>query len=469
MLPVRKNGTYEAEITDLNAEGEGIGRVEGFTVFVPGALPGERIRLLCLKVAKSYAIGKLQAVLRPSPDRVEPPCPYAPRCGGCAFMCLSYPAQLRRKRQMVADALARIGGLREVRVEPVLGMADPFRYRNKAQYPAGPEGLGFYARRSHRVIPVANCLIQHPLNDRVLAAVGEWMHAYRVPAYDETTGTGLLRHGMARVSFSRGEVLAVEQGELNRSIALRGSDEIALLARDVDRMRRALLGQIENERAAWEANRELITAMSHDIRTPLTSLLGYLDIIDHGNYRDAEQLRQYVSVSRDKALQLKELSDKLFQYFLLYGNRPMPLNWQTLGAAMLLEQLLGERALYLRSHGFYVEEDFGVGDCQIATDTAQLCRLFDNLFSNIEKYADPAAPVSIVCGVLTGRLRVRLGNAIRRLEDPVESTRVGLKTCEKIAQQLGGSLEYGAKGNYFSVAVIFPIVGAQRQGKDETN
>lgn len=209
MLPVRKNGTYEAEITDLNAEGEGIGRVEGFTVFVPGALPGERIRLLCLKVAKSYAIGKLQAVLRPSPDRVEPPCPYAPRCGGCAFMCLSYPAQLRRKRQMVADALARIGGLREVRVEPVLGMADPFRYRNKAQYPAGPEGLGFYARRSHRVIPVANCLIQHPLNDRVLAAVGEWMHAYRVPAYDETTGMGLLRHGMARVSFSRGEVLAV--------------------------------------------------------------------------------------------------------------------------------------------------------------------------------------------------------------------------------------------------------------------
>ncbi len=277
------------------------------------------------------------------------------------------------------------------------------------------------------------------------------------------------RRIIRRINRLSREVLAVEQGELNRSIALRGSDEIALLARDVDRMRRALLGQIENERAAWEANRELITAMSHDIRTPLTSLLGYLDIIDHGNYRDAEQLRQYVSVSRDKALQLKELSDKLFQYFLLYGNRPMPLNWQTLGAAMLLEQLLGERALYLRSHGFYVEEDFGVGDCQIATDTAQLCRLFDNLFSNIEKYADPAAPVSIVCGVLTGRLRVRLGNAIRRLEDPVESTRVGLKTCEKIAQQLGGSLEYGAKGNYFSVAVIFPIVGAQRQGKDETN
>lgn len=208
MIPVAKNKTYTAVITDLNGEGEGIGRVEGFTVFIPGALPEEEVTFLCIKVAKNYAIGKLMSIGKPSPHRVKSPCPYAVKCGGCAYMALDYPAQLAIKRSGVENVLRRIGGT-DVEVLPPLGMEDPTHYRNKAQFPAGAEGLGFFARRSHRVIPVENCLIQHPRINDVLAAVDRWAKACNVPVYDEVTGKGLLRHAMARVAPASGQVMAV--------------------------------------------------------------------------------------------------------------------------------------------------------------------------------------------------------------------------------------------------------------------
>ena len=163
-LPVEKNEELELTIDSVTLEGAGVGRVDGFAVFVPGALTGERVRIHIIKTTASYAVGKLLEVMEPSPHRMEPLCPVYARCGGCAFGHVTYEEELRIKERQVADALMRLGGLKEVPMRPILGMDLPQRYRNKGAFPygmteAGP-AFGFYAPRSHRLAPVDDCLIE---------------------------------------------------------------------------------------------------------------------------------------------------------------------------------------------------------------------------------------------------------------------------------------------------------------------
>nr|WP_159888498.1 23S rRNA (uracil(1939)-C(5))-methyltransferase RlmD [Paenibacillus puerhi] len=240
-LPVVKNEEYIADIVGLGHEGEGVGRVNGYTLFVQGALPGEKVRVKVLKLKKQYGYAKLLGIVEASPDRVDAPCPIYSQCGGCQLQHLSYDAQLRWKRQLVVDNLERIGkltvagseaveeaganagtegqprGHAGIVVHPTLGMSEPWRYRNKAQVPigyGGPEiegGLvaGFYAQGSHRIIDMEACMIQHEQNDDVVRAVKQAAGSLGIRAYNEETGRGLLRHVVARYGFHTGEIMVV--------------------------------------------------------------------------------------------------------------------------------------------------------------------------------------------------------------------------------------------------------------------
>ncbi|MEL7610318.1 MAG: 23S rRNA (uracil(1939)-C(5))-methyltransferase RlmD [Bacillota bacterium] len=209
--PVTKNQQVELEISALASEGQGIGRVEGYAVFVAGALPGERVLALIIKATSSYAVGKLLHVLMPAKERVEPRCTAFGKCGGCSLQHLDYAAQLQSKRAVVRDALERIGGFTGIDVLPVIGMADPWEYRNKGAFPfASVDGCvqaGFFAPRSHRLIPLERCDIEQPAIMEAVLAIADWANEQGIAAYDEETGRGSLRHAVVRTTRA-GDVMA---------------------------------------------------------------------------------------------------------------------------------------------------------------------------------------------------------------------------------------------------------------------
>jgi 23S rRNA (uracil1939-C5)-methyltransferase len=212
-IPVEKNQEIDLNIEGLTHEGDGVGRYEGFTLFVPQALPGERIKAKVLKIKKSYGYAKLLEIIDSSPNRIEPPCPIYHKCGGCSLQHMTYDEQLRQKKKIVVENLRRIGKIEHATVHDTLGMEDPWRYRNKAQVPIGEEeaGLigGFYASRTHQIIDMEACLIQHEKNDEIVRLVKQIATSLGIRAYNETTGKGLLRHVVAKVGFKTGDLMLV--------------------------------------------------------------------------------------------------------------------------------------------------------------------------------------------------------------------------------------------------------------------
>ena len=211
--PVQLGRTYTFPITGLGHSGEGVGRMDGFTVFVQYALPGEVVMARIEEVRTNFARGRLIGIENTNPQRVSPACPIYEDCGGCQLQHLSYEGQLAEKYLTVQDAIRRIGKLSDVAIKPVLGMKDPWRYRNKSQFPVGKkEGdliAGCFAARTHEIVPTDSCLIQHTMNDRLLAVVREIASDIGIEAYDEKTGRGTLRHIMGRFGTASGEVMAV--------------------------------------------------------------------------------------------------------------------------------------------------------------------------------------------------------------------------------------------------------------------
>ena len=206
MERLRQGGIYSGTVEGYTSEGQGVVRLDGAVVFVPGTIRGEEIDLRITKVMKTAAAGEAVKIRTPSPERTMPECPQFGRCGGCQFQHMSYQEELWAKRRRVEDALRRLGGS-DVPIEGILGAKAPLHYRNKSQYPVGTDGsIGFYQLRSHRVVPVRRCLIQSELSDATAEAVGAWMRRYKVAPYDEITGKGLLRHIYVRVN-RKGESL----------------------------------------------------------------------------------------------------------------------------------------------------------------------------------------------------------------------------------------------------------------------
>lgn len=209
---MQKNEIYETVITGMTDEGDGVGRVEKMAVFVPYTLVGERVRILIVKVLKHYAYGKLLEVLSPSVHRVKAECPYFYQCGGCQLWHMDLEAELEYKKHKVEDCLNRIGGIC-VPVQPVVMAGDQKRYRNKAQFPVTPEGIGFYRRNSHTVIPIEDCLIQGEWNQNIVSAVKVWMQEENISPYDEKMQKGFLRHIYTRAGNNGILVTLVTNGE----------------------------------------------------------------------------------------------------------------------------------------------------------------------------------------------------------------------------------------------------------------
>ena len=211
-MEYRKNDIVTLEIVDCGTDGEGIGKADGFTVFVKDAVIGDIVTAKIMKAKKNYGYGRLMEILKPSPYRVEPVCPSARQCGGCQLQAVSYEEQKVFKEKKLRGHLERIGGFRDLPMEPMIGMDEPYHYRNKAQFPVGrnKEGriiTGFYAGRTHAIIENRDCALGIPQNKEILDIVIAHMEKYGIAPYDEMTGKGLVRHIFVRYGFFTGELM----------------------------------------------------------------------------------------------------------------------------------------------------------------------------------------------------------------------------------------------------------------------
>ncbi|MFT8319002.1 MAG: 23S rRNA (uracil(1939)-C(5))-methyltransferase RlmD [Sporolactobacillus sp.] len=212
-LPVVKNDKISVTFTDLTQEGSAVAKVDGYTLFVPGGLPGEKALVQVIKTTKGYGYGRLLELTQTSASRVEPPCPIFDSCGGCSIQHIAPNAQLDFKRTMVANALQRIGGLTTINVASTLGMKNPWTYRNKIQVPVALEkgqfAFGFYRKRSHMIVNMDHCLITEPLIDEIVQTVRQIAEEKGIQPYDEARHRGSLRHVMARIGKNTDEVMVV--------------------------------------------------------------------------------------------------------------------------------------------------------------------------------------------------------------------------------------------------------------------
>lgn len=209
---MKKNDIVTVTIEDMSSEGLGVGRSNGLTLFVKDTIIGDIAEVKVMKMKKTYGFARLMRLIEPAADRIEPPCPAAKQCGGCQIQAMSYDAQLRFKESKVRNNLVRIGKFENPPMEPIIGMQEPFRYRNKAQFPIGMdrEGhliAGFYAGRTHAIIECRDCLLGMQVNEQILEQVLAHMERYHIAPYDERTGGGLVRHVMIRIGFATGQIM----------------------------------------------------------------------------------------------------------------------------------------------------------------------------------------------------------------------------------------------------------------------
>lgn len=242
-----------------------------------------------------------------------------------------------------------------------------------------------------------------------------------------------------KITFLSKEVWEVRNGNLQKTVSIRSNDEIGQLADDVNEMRLSIINHYEEAEKAWEANKELLTSISHDIRTPLTSLIGFSEMMDEET--DVDLIKEYARICREKAYQLKNLTDQMFRYFLVYGNAEMELHLETYGARTFFEQFLGEYAASLSISGYQVDFKNLEEDFTLETDVALLRRVFDNIFSNIKKYADKKQVIDIWVTMEKESLIIVLENVIDECLDVSESTHIGVKICRKVMETLGGQYE----------------------------
>ncbi len=215
-MEFKKNDYVTVTIEDIGHDGEGIGKVDGFTLFIKDAVIGDVVEAKIMKSKKHYAYARLEKVITPSPFRIEPKCALHKQCGGCQIQAMSYEKQLQFKEAKIRNNLIRIGGFApefvDTVMEPIVGMEEPFRYRNKAQYPIGTDKdgnpiAGFYAGRTHSIIANTDCSLGVEENKEILETILDYMKKNKVSAYDETTGKGLVRHVLIRKGFTSGELM----------------------------------------------------------------------------------------------------------------------------------------------------------------------------------------------------------------------------------------------------------------------
>ena len=246
-------------------------------------------------------------------------------------------------------------------------------------------------------------------------------------------------------------------GQLEYPVTIIGRDELGELASGIDQMRRSIIKHQEVESQMRSANSELITAMSHDLRTPLTSLLAYLEIIERKKYKDEQQMEELIHKSVGQTMRIKQMADKLFSYFLAYATEWETSELETVDADPLFHQILGDYAYALESNGMRVKTDFARTDVKIKINTELLQRALDNLYSNLLKYAAPKSLVQFSLKRQENDLLLSISNAVHSNREQSESTGIGLITCRRIIEYHGGSFTAEEIEQCFRVTISMPI------------
>lgn len=262
-----------------------------------------------------------------------------------------------------------------------------------------------------------------------------------------------VRKIIERIKRFESDVTIVSEIDMGYEIMDEGADEITRLSENVDRMRRRMLDHIKSEQEAREANNELITSISHDIRTPLTVLMGYIEMMKEHETEDAV-MQSYIAATENTALRLKQLSEDMFKYSLAFGDTNTMITMEEYDAFTLFEQLLSEHIVLMREMGYDVQTVHD-GDAMpdgsvVVTDAQNLMRIVDNIFSNLRKYADPGHPILITMEVKGNKMVLECQNKIKLDTDGAESNGIGLKTCARLASIVADSFKYGREGDYFS-------------------
>lgn len=252
------------------------------------------------------------------------------------------------------------------------------------------------------------------------------------------------------------EVKQIGDGNLQLQLTASGDDELARLTESVESMRKSILKKTDEQQQALEKNQSLISSMSHDIRNPLTALLGYLDLALSGQYRSPEEMKSYLEAAYSRALQLKTLTDELFRYSLVFGAQELPIQLEPFAAAALLDQMVGEGIVMLEQKGYTICRAVQPVSCQIQVDASYFKRVLDNLADNICKYADPAKPIHVLVAQESGALTLCVSNTLLKNPGQVESNRIGLRICEKIMRQMGGTFEKRQTEDTFTVTLTLP-------------
>lgn len=256
-----------------------------------------------------------------------------------------------------------------------------------------------------------------------------------------------------RITSLAANVKQVEHGAVDIPVYSKGNDEIATLASDINSMRISIVSNMSKEQEAWEANAGLITAMSHDIRTPLTVTMGYLDILD--SQTEDESSKEYIDICKENTVKLKKLSDDMFQYFLVFGKREIQLTFGSYPARDVIHHMLDEHIILLSESGYSFENSLELEGGEICVDMTYFGRVIDNIFSNVNKYADKSSPVEVKTYSDNDRIFIEVSNGIS--SNIAESSEIGIKTCQKIMEQMGGRFTTQKQNGRFVATVVLPV------------
>ena len=269
----------------------------------------------------------------------------------------------------------------------------------------------------------------------------------------------MIHHKIRYINRLESELKILGGGNLEYPITIKGNDEITSLAEGITALKNGFLEEQQMKAEAEKANMELVTAMSHDLRTPLTSLIGYLELLNMHRYENEEQLQKYLEYCRKKAFQIKKVSDRLFEYFLVYGKEEKELQLQTIPCEEMAEDLCSGQFFDWQDRGGTIDCQIGELPGAVQVDSEYMQRVMDNLLSNLKKYGDPAYPLQIQIDEHQDMLHIRLKNHVLEQKNQIESTKIGLKTCRRIIENHGGTFAWrtDTQKNTFTIEMELPL------------
>ena len=269
----------------------------------------------------------------------------------------------------------------------------------------------------------------------------------------------MIHHKIRYINRLESELKILGGGNLEYPITIKGNDEITSLAEGITALKNGFLEEQQMKAEAEKANMELVTAMSHDLRTPLTSLIGYLELLNMHRYENEEQLQKYLEYCRKKAFQIKKVSDRLFEYFLVYGKEEKELQLQTIPCEEMAEDLCNGQFFDWQDRGGTIDCQIGELPGSVQVDSEYMQRVMDNLLSNLKKYGDPAYPLQIQIDEHQDMLHILLKNHVLEQKNQIESTQIGLKTCRRIIENHGGTFAWrtDTQENTFTIEMELPL------------